>query len=306
RDLITTFDRTTAALADQESSLRAAVAELPRTERAAMPALAALNAAFPDVRRLARGARPGVRSTGPAARAMLPLVRELRGLARPAELRGLAADLRTATPGLTQASTASVPLLEELRAMSSCATQVLIPFGDSKVGDAAFPATGPVRQEFPKSVVGLAGESRSFDANGQWFKVLGSGGPETFELGNGLFGTSATTFNGVNPPPVRKRPPLEPGTPCETQEPPDLESKAAAPPQPRKADLSAPAVKDRIAKAQAVATDLMNRSLKHQGSDLRVADRPATLADVKAISRKLGLEDQLNELRAKQRDGGTP
>ncbi|MBA3327181.1 MAG: MCE family protein, partial [Solirubrobacterales bacterium] len=64
RTLITDFNRTAGALADRENDLRTAVGELPSTLRAALPAFAALNGAFPDVRRFAVAARPGVRSTG--------------------------------------------------------------------------------------------------------------------------------------------------------------------------------------------------------------------------------------------------
>ena len=62
--------------------------------------------------------------------------------------------------------------------------------------------TGPVYQDFAKFLPGLAGESRSFDANGQYFKVLGAGGAETLNLGNGLFGTVAEPIVGINPPPT--------------------------------------------------------------------------------------------------------
>src|SRR3712207_9190258 len=40
--------------------------------------------------------------------------------------------------------------------------------------DAAFPANGPVFQSAVKWLPAIAGESRSFDANGMWFKVLRS------------------------------------------------------------------------------------------------------------------------------------
>ena len=130
-----------------------------------------------------RGARPGVRSLGPTVDAMLPLVQQLRGLvAAPTSCAAWRATCARATPPLRAAR-------QDARraARRSCARcraarpNVLVPFGNDTLADKAFPAHGPVYQELAKFLPGLAGESRSFDANGQWFKVLGSGGAETLE-----------------------------------------------------------------------------------------------------------------------------
>jgi len=280
RALIADFNTTAGALADRESALTAAVGELPRTLRAAPPALDALNAAFPDVRRFARGARPGIRSLGPTVDATLPLVKQLRGLVREEELRGLARNLHAATPPLTRLAKATPGVFSQLRALSSCATEVLVPFGNDKLVDEAFPANGPVHQELAKSLPNLAGESRSHDANGPWFKVQGSGGAETLNLGNGVFGSAAQPIVGNNPPPVRSRPPLRPEVPCETQEQPDLRS------IPKGAPTSIPnaPTTGREAKAQTAAAAVMRRQLKRQGSKTKVAERPATLADIRRLA----------------------
>ncbi|WP_205696959.1 MlaD family protein [Conexibacter sp. SYSU D00693] len=299
RDLVTNFRQTFAALADREDDLRAAVGELPTTLRTALPTLERLNAAFPGVRSFARASLPAIRTTGPAVDALLPLVRQLRGAVGPGELRGLSADLRRATPALAQVSRESPEVLEQLRLLSSCTTNVLVPYGDTEVYDPDFPATGPVYKEFPKSLVGLAGESRSADANGSWFKVLGSGGVETVSLGNGLFGQVSSPFRGVRPTPQKTPPPLEPTTPCETQEPPVLRSDTGAPPASRRIDPNDPKVKARYEKARSVAIELENRKLKAQGRKIRVLDRDATLKDVKALADKLGLGTQLRKLTAK-------
>ena len=63
KSLVTDFHTTAAAFAREEGNLRAAVGELPHTLRAAMPALDALNDAFPPLRALARELRPGVQSS---------------------------------------------------------------------------------------------------------------------------------------------------------------------------------------------------------------------------------------------------
>jgi phospholipid/cholesterol/gamma-HCH transport system substrate-binding protein len=62
--LITNFRQTAGAFARENQNLEAAIAELPRTLRAARPALDALNRSFPGLRGLARDLRPGVESSG--------------------------------------------------------------------------------------------------------------------------------------------------------------------------------------------------------------------------------------------------
>jgi virulence factor Mce-like protein len=285
RTLLQDFNRTFAALSASEADLRESVRELPDTLRAAMPALTDLNRAFPSVRAFARAARPGVRSTGPAARATTPLIRELRGLVSQDELRGLAADLRAATPPSAALARETVPLLEQLRPLASCASNVLVPFGNLKVPDKAFPASGPVYQEAGKFLPGLAGESRSFDANGQWFKVLGQGGAETFDLGNGLFGTALEPIAGVNPPPDRSMPPFRPDTPCETQELPDLDTKPGLPPRKVNTRSNSKAVTERTQRARAVALALRQVQLLTKGDrKTKVVDRDLKASQIKKVT----------------------
>jgi phospholipid/cholesterol/gamma-HCH transport system substrate-binding protein len=295
--LITDFNRTVAAFASRDAALRAGLGELPVTLREAMPTLAALNAAFPNVRRLAVAARPGVRSTGPAADALIPLLRQLRPLVSEAELRGLARDLRASTPALARLTNESIPLLEQLRLAASCATNVLVPWGNDTVPDAAHPASGPVHEEIPQSFTGLAGESRSFDANGQWFKVLGGGGAQTFDLGDGLFGTSLNPLIGVNPPPDTTRPPLRPDVPCETQQTPDLATIPLGPPRQVPIDPNDPQVLERTRRARAVAIALAKAALAAAGdTTTAVIESDLTPQAVKDIAHATGLEGQLSQL----------
>ena len=89
--LITDFNTTARAFAREDVNLTSAIGELPRTLETGLPALQALNDAFPATRRLVADLRPGVRSSGPALDASVPLLRELRGLVGEDELRGLSA-----------------------------------------------------------------------------------------------------------------------------------------------------------------------------------------------------------------------
>jgi phospholipid/cholesterol/gamma-HCH transport system substrate-binding protein len=278
KSLVTDFHVTAAAFAREEANLRTALDELPRTLRASMPALAALNEAFPPLRALAVELRPGVQNSEETLDVSTPFVHELRGLVSEAELRGLAADLRPAVPDLAALADRSAPLYRQVRRAASCQNGVIHPWSVDTVPDEHFPAQGKVFEEAPKPLPGLAGESRSGDANGQWFRVLAAGGKNLVTLKPGVFATTPEPLIGANPPKPQKRPPLNADAPCETQEPPDLRTKVAPPPQQRQVDTSSPAFQARYAQAKAKAVDWLREQLKAEGLDdlLKVGDEDVT------------------------------
>jgi len=288
--LITNFRQTAGAFARENENLEAAIAELPRTLRAAQPALDALNRSFPGLRGFARDLRPGVESSGPTIDVAMPLLQQLRGLVSKSELRGLTADLRPTVPALASFTRESVPLSKQVRETASCQTEVILPWSRDKLVDEKFPSTGPVYTELPKPFPGLAGESRSGDANGQWFRVLAAGGTNLVQFAPGVFGTTALPLLGVNPPKPKTRPPLRSDQPCENQQPPDLRSKAGAPPEQRQIDTSAPAFKERWAKVRKYGIDLMKLSLKREGlaDEFKVLDKDATRATIEKLAKRNG------------------
>ena len=224
KSLVTDFDTTAAAFAAHDTQLSQAVAELPRTLRAAMPALAALNRSFPAVRGLIRAARPAVRSSRPTLDALLPFARQARGLVSEPELRGLTADLRPLVPPLTHLDERSAPLYGQVSQVAECVNDVILPWSRERIEDKTFPAHGPVYQEATKPLPGLAGESRSGDANGQWFRVMLDTPKFAYPFGTDKFFLTGQPLQGVNPPTPKNhaRPPLRPDVPCETQDVPDL------------------------------------------------------------------------------------
>ena len=218
KDLVTKFNVTAGALGREDDALRASVPALRDTLRVARPALGSLNGALPSVRAFAVDALPGVRSSDEALRASLPFIRQARLLVRPAELRGLAAQLRLRLPDLVRLNTTTVPLLRQSRALSACTNEVLVPFLQTPVPDVAGEPdanTGQkVRFQIQRDFPGLSGESRVFDANYQFFR--GSGVP------------NPTRVQPVIPASGNQPPPRRPDVPCETQEPPDLHAPDAA------------------------------------------------------------------------------
>jgi phospholipid/cholesterol/gamma-HCH transport system substrate-binding protein len=290
RSLVTDFHTTAAAFAREDGNLRAALRELPRTLAAAQPALGELNQAFPPVRALAGELRPGVQSASPALDASLPFLRELRGLVSEPELRGLAEDLRPTVPALAALVDQSLPLHREVRRAASCQNRVILPWLHDTVPDEHFPAQGKVFEELPKPLPGLAGESRSGDANGQWFRVLAAGGKNLVTFAPGMYATTPEPLLGANPPKPQARPPLNAEAPCEDQERPDLRTKAAPPPEQKTVDTGTDLFKRRYERARGDAVGWLGRQLRLEDLDerLRVVSEDATQELIDRIARAGG------------------
>jgi hypothetical protein len=150
---------------------------------------------------------------------------------RPEELRGLAADLRSAVPALVTLQKASVRFFGETRLLASCQNEVLLPFAKEPIHEPAFPDnTGePFYKQSSRGLVGLAGESRIHDANTPIFRVQASGGPFSVQFGEiggeDAFAQAPFPIEGVNPIKPFRRPEFRPDIACETQEPPNLASR---------------------------------------------------------------------------------
>jgi hypothetical protein len=234
KSLITDFNLTANAFARESTSLQASVAELPHTLAAAIPAFDSLNAAFPPLETLARALIPGVASAGPAADANLPFIRQLRLLVQPSELGGLASALSVTVPSLSRLTAETIPLMRDgVRPVSSCLATVVHPWSELTIPDPHFNASNgfPPRKVYVEAVdylPGLAGESRNFDANGAYIRILLTAGSLTYSLQPGAFGQAVAPLVSTQPtlPPGGRRPPLQPNVPCETQ--PPIRSLAAA------------------------------------------------------------------------------
>ncbi len=279
QNLITDFNTTANAFARQNAALQHTVAQLPQTLSTAIPAFNALNAAFPPLRRLARVLRPGVITSGPTIDASLPFITQLRLLVQPSELRGLTSDLSVTVPALAHLTKTTIPFMrDQVRPASSCVANVIYPWSQLTLNDPNFNASNgfPPRKAFVEAIdflPGLAGESRNFDANGPYIRVLGNGGTLTYSLQPGMFGQALSKIVAVQPqmPPGGRRPPLNPTTPCETQAPiTDLSAPAGAPPQQVSSDLSAPGASLRWQSAAQAAVGMLRDVTKQQGLGLNV------------------------------------
>ncbi|MEA2298836.1 MAG: phospholipid/cholesterol/gamma-HCH transport system substrate-binding protein [Solirubrobacteraceae bacterium] len=279
RALVTNLDRTVTPLARENRALAAAIAELPRTLRAGIPALDALDASFPSLRTLVAELRPAVRSTLPVLVAGIPFARQVRRLVAKPELRGLVSDLRPTVAALTRLNIESVALLGQVRAASSCQNSVILPWSQQTIEDTNFPAAGPVFQEFPKSLVGLGGDSREGDANGIWFRVLAGLGNVAFPSSPGQLTLSNFPIAGSNPVKPAGKPAFDETAPCETQQAPNLDSTPGLAPggqiSARSAPLN-PAGQKLYARSEKLALKATAHQLKveHLTRSLRVTAAP--------------------------------
>ena len=178
--LITNFNTVSGDFAAHQASLRDAIVELPKALAVGRPALFKLNQDFPALRAFAREALPGVKSANSALDYANPWI----GPAPPADLQeraaraggGPAAD--RPRPRGPQQRLAAVPragarpvlLLQQRR-------HPLEQHHDPEHGQRS--GRGQGLQETAYGLTGVAGESRSGDANGQEFRVLGGGGSNT-------------------------------------------------------------------------------------------------------------------------------
>lgn len=245
KDLITNFSITTGALASESENLSESVRLLAPTLEDARSAFLHLNTAFPPLRAIARDLRPGVREIPATIAAARPWLRQANPLLSNAELGAIAADLEDATPGLARATNLGLSLLPEIGLTSRCASDVLIPAGNTVIdnGGGSYPATTgqPNIRELLYSFVNIAGESQSFDANGQYVRFQAGGGPQLTRMakaGGGfqnseVFGNTIVPPLGVRPQLPGAKPPYRPDVPCDQNPVPDINSGApVGPPSP--------------------------------------------------------------------------
>ena len=262
RDLVTNFNTTAAAFASEDDALQATIPALRDVLAVGRPALQSLNSSFPGIQRFAVDALPGVRSSQQTIPEAFPFIRQLRLLVRPSELRGLAADLRRAIPDLARLNKRTIPLLKQNRTLSACTNETLLPFARTPIPTGepgAEPNTAstldfpfapdstmqPFFEQAPRAFVGLAGESRTTDANNEFFRAnfklddaLTFFAPTgdflgTPALGDRLLGLAdpETTFRPAPTETVPipgssqveyRRPAFRPDFPCELSVEPDL------------------------------------------------------------------------------------
>jgi virulence factor Mce-like protein len=232
-DLVTNLNKTFGALASQDKNLEATIPALDRVLRVGSPALKSLNDALPSLRQFARDALPSAKSSLPTINASMPFVTQARALVSQSELRGLAADLRPTIPALAKLNDATVPFLDQSRALSACTSNFLVPFANKPIPDPNFNIPNSTfLHDSNHGFVALASESRVNDANTPLFHLDQGGGAYSI-VQTDQFGRKFVSFGGMIEKPEGSRPALpdhrpvfRPGAACESQQVPDLNAPA--------------------------------------------------------------------------------
>jgi virulence factor Mce-like protein len=228
--LVSNLDTTAAALSSGDDALGRTVASLDRLLRAAPPALTGLDSALPSVVRFSRAIEPGVRTAPRALRNISAAVTELGALVAPEERTRVLRALKVTFDDLPTLVDRLAGLFPVTRPLTECLARNVTPILTSKVDDGALSTGQPVWQEFAHSLVGLAGISQNFDANGFALR---------YDAGMGAAGFSTEAIPGVGqvagalPPVLRSRPvwlgrgvkpAFRPDERCTDQPVPDLSS----------------------------------------------------------------------------------
>jgi phospholipid/cholesterol/gamma-HCH transport system substrate-binding protein len=234
KGLITNFNTTAGALADESSNVSASIRELAPTLEQAKPQLAAFSDALPSIRALALTLEPSLRPLPGTIRAGTPWLLQARSLLRKDELGYTARQLKQSTPALARVASDTPSLFNQSGLLARCVTNVLEPAGNVVVND-PFSTGHSNFDDFFFSLVQQAGESQNFDGNGQYLRLQAGGGPELVQSANPggsfqqtkLFGNTIESPGGVQPA-LSTKPPYRTDVPCYTQDVPDINGPAAA------------------------------------------------------------------------------
>jgi virulence factor Mce-like protein len=218
--LVTAFARTSGVFAAHAADVQASLTGLARTLRVAPPALAAIDAALPETRAFAAEVRPLLRRAPGTLDLAEPLLAQVSGLIRPAELPALARSLRRPVAALAAIQPRLRDLLGRVTPVTDCVRRQALPVLDAQIDDGPLSTHRAVWQELTDSFVGLASSSQDFDANGPWVRYLAGFGEQLISTGQvpGFGALQAATqapLEGSRPkPPATGQPPFRPDVPC--------------------------------------------------------------------------------------------
>jgi len=232
QDFVTNFNRTVRAFANQQDNLRQSVALLGPVLTKANSTFVALDASFPPTRAWAREILPGVRETAPTIDASFPWIAQARQLVSPDELQGLVKDLRPATADLAGLTDESLKLIPQLDLLNRCFINVILPTGDLPIHDVFSTGIANYKEAW-QAMVGLSGESQTFDGNGIMTRFQAGGGSNPVNSGSSpsgiLYGNAAAKPLGTQPKRPAKNPPKRSDVACYKNQIPNLDSAVIGP-----------------------------------------------------------------------------
>jgi virulence factor Mce-like protein len=235
--LVTDLNRTAHALASTGSALGNSISGFDAVLRAAPASLAAFDRSLPPLASLARALDPALEIAPPLISKVTGAVKELGMLVGPAERQKLLTALHgvfVSLPSLVRHLGGVFPITKPV---TDCVRTHLAPILLSSVPDGSLSTGQPVWQEFAHAIVGLAGASQNFDANGHTLRLIIGAGLETATGVLPGLGKVLATLPGTGPM-LGARPQwagdltadaFNPGAACADQPVPSLASTTVAP-----------------------------------------------------------------------------
>lgn len=235
------FEAFTGALAAESENLSATIHELGPTLQIARTSLTSLNNALPALRGLAIAITPGINELPRTIRVATPFTNQLKALLTKRELGGLAEITKRSTPASAKAINATLKLLPQLRNLSLCVAENIVPTGDQVIEDGSLGNGQPSSREFLYATVNSAGSNQNFDGNGPYIRLQAGGGPLRVQTDDPsgvvpgslfpfspLYGAIQTPTLGTTPK-ESGLPPLVSDQLCHNQDVPDLNGPSAQP-----------------------------------------------------------------------------
>jgi hypothetical protein len=180
-----------------------------------------------------------VRETAPTIQAAFPWIDQTRRLVSPAELQGLAHDLRPAVRDLASLTRASLDLLPQTDLASRCARDIVLPTGDEVIHDEFDTGAATTRSSGTRWSASPA-RARTSTATGRWCASRRAAARDARARLADVVHRPAVRQHGrraARQPPAYpgKRPPYKPGVRCIDNRRPNLMGPASA-----KSDPTAP------------------------------------------------------------------
>jgi virulence factor Mce-like protein len=169
--LVTHFNRSMGALADQDAALAASVRGFDDLVKQAPPSLTAIDRALPRVTRFAGVLRPALRAAPGPLTSFDRLLAQLGGLSGPRELPRLVRTLAPITrdlPGLQQQLRLLFP---DVTLLGRCVAEKVVPVLNTVVADGPNTSGRPIWQDLLHLGANLAGAASDFDGNGTTIRL---------------------------------------------------------------------------------------------------------------------------------------
>jgi phospholipid/cholesterol/gamma-HCH transport system substrate-binding protein len=220
--LLSGFNQTMTAFANQQSALKSSFVELNRTLGIANPTLTALDRTLGPLRQFALALQPALRIAPHILDDATPLLDAAGRLLAPSVAPVLLRELTPALTSLDRLERTLPSLLNQVTPVGQCVQSKVVPVLDQPVDDGKLSTGQPVWQELVRYPVGLTSSGQNFGGNGYGVRY-------SFGLSEQLLGTTlgtpdnlisigSTPLVGARPAYVPgQQPPMEPNVDCRTQ-----------------------------------------------------------------------------------------